>query len=117
MALVTPDGEVVAICTVKQAVTVEIRTGLVEPWLSHEMGQTVDTPVPFRTDRTGVKELAAAKIFQEFSYIISINIDITVKVTVAWISIGTWIEKGTSPEIIKECCYVCCIYIAITVKI
>ncbi len=102
MTLVTLDAEVVTIRTVEQAVTVEIRTGLVEPWLSHEMGQTVDTPVPFRTGRAGVKELTAAKIFQEFSYIIGLNIAITVKVTVAWISIGTWIGKCTSPEMIKE---------------
>ena len=99
MALVTLAAEVVAIRTVEQAVTVEIRTGLVEPWLSHEMGQTVDTPVPFRTGRAGVKELTAAKIFQEFGYIICIHIDITIYIPIAWISIGTGTEKCTSSKI------------------
>jgi hypothetical protein len=102
VTLVTLGAEVVAIRTVERAGTVEIRTGLVKPWLFHEMGQTVNTPVPFRTGRAGDKELTAAKIFQEFRYIISIYIDIAVKVTVAWISIGTWIGKCTSPEMIKK---------------
>jgi hypothetical protein len=61
--------------------------------------------------------LTPAKVFQEYSYIISSNIDITVKVTVAGYAVGTWVEKRASPEINQECIDIYCIHVAVTVKV
>jgi len=52
--------------------------------------------------RTGIVENASAKVFQEFRYVLGIDIDIAVKVTITGGFIGTGVVKGTSPEITQK---------------
>jgi hypothetical protein len=66
------------------------------------VSELITAPVPHLTGRAGVKELISAKIFQENSDVISIHVDIAVKVTVTGVSIGAGVEKCTSSEIIQE---------------
>jgi len=66
------------------------------------VSELIAAPVSYLTGRTGVKELTSAKIFQEHSDVISIHVDIAVKVTVTGVIIGAGVEKCTSSEIIQE---------------
>jgi len=77
----------------------------------------IQTPVPLNTGRTGIKKLTAAKVFQKFIYVLSIHIDMAVKVTVAGICIGAGKKKGAPSEISQECIYIYSVNIAVAVKI
>jgi hypothetical protein len=61
--------------------------------------------------------LAATEVLQEHSYIISIDIGITVNITIAGITVGTGIIIYASAKVAQEPSYIICVHTTRAIKI
>ena len=63
------------------------------------MHTLITAPLPCRTDGTGIVKWKSAEIFQEFFYVIRINVRIAFKVAITGITIGTGVIKRESTKV------------------